>query len=535
MSETNEKVVRLNVKDYGTKGVAEAIISHFGLQLFKPELQSNDIYVYDKTRLCYVPVTRITNFGGYIVRGIDMLINQLLKDAVECEDSERKNMLINNINKMKSSSFLRGCKEWFYGLLESSTKLMPVQTNADMNFGGFMYRFSHDEKYPIELIGPVTEYGKLVTTACVHGYDAVKEAKVWNEKMKDLIPDDNERAYFQAMMGSALTGHEKRMLVMHTQKNCGKSTIARTINKVLSDYAGSGGANMFCKSSESDHSAASLSGMELLIKQRITIIDEVSNDFRWNVNFIKQVTGGTPIAHKKMFKDLQSTVVHTTPVIWTNHMPIDYTFDDAIKGRIHFLPRFQTVDQSKIYTGINGQVIKSAEELEDYLVEYEAEAIIAWFFEGWRMYVRGQFMVPQQCLEIKEEIEADSRDNVVTAWMSEHGFSVVETEQSIRNGCSLMAITNFVSSFGRAYGYKSTSPTTIKQMLSDAGASIRLKCKNKNITNLVFTNDDGKVTPITKENIKLLKELYSTVKIDAITVDMIDKYLNGTVVHIGDM
>jgi energy-coupling factor transporter ATP-binding protein EcfA2 len=519
--------------DLSPKRIAELIIEKNGLQLYKTDMNTTGYYVYNKHKCIFDTIQKVSLYDGMVVSGINQVIKQLALALSNEDDSEKKGVIISSINKLKNASYLRSCKEWFRGTLESTVLYMPLQNNADMSFGGFMYRLTHDTKYPIEQLCETSKYGKIVTSGCIVKYDRSKTGtgKVWNEKLIDLLPDENDRKYFQAMMGSALTGHEKRMLIMHTQKNCGKSTIARTINRILCDYAGSGGANMFCKSSQNDNSASSLSGVDALLKQRMTIIDEVDHDFKWNINFIKQVTGGAPVTHKKMFQDQQSTIVHTTPIVWTNHMPVDYSFDDAVKSRIHFLPRFNQVDTSKVYIGLNGREIRSADDLEEYLIEYESEAILAWFIEGWQIYIRNEYTVPEQCIITKAEIEADIRDNVVTAWMSEHGFGFSDTEQSIRNGCSLMSVTNFISSFGRSFGYRSTNPSTVKNMLSENGAFVRLSCKNKYVTNLIFTTESGTVINITKDNIKRLKSLYATVKIDAITTEMIETYLLGNVIQ----
>lgn len=78
-----------------------------------------------------------------------------------------------------------------------------------------------------------------ITKFCAFSYDPMATCPVWEKFLSEILPDPEDRAYVRRAMAYTLLGtpDQKRLFILHGKTNTGKTTLLKTLEAMLGDYA----------------------------------------------------------------------------------------------------------------------------------------------------------------------------------------------------------------------------------------------------------------------------------------------------------
>lgn len=208
----------------------------------------------------------------------------------------------------------------------------------------------------------------LITKVCGVEFDPSARCPAWRQFIRDVFKRDKELiAFIQRAIGYTLTGltNERALFFTHGTGKNGKSTLIRTVQELLGDYAIQAPPNLLVAKRGESHPTEYMR----LAGARMVVASETEDQRRLDEGFVKQMTGGSDkLSARAMYRDF----VDFTPThkLWLsgNHKPVIKGTDHAIWDRIRLVPfavRFDPPDTS----------------LPERLLD-ELPGILAWAVEG---------------------------------------------------------------------------------------------------------------------------------------------------------
>ncbi len=220
------------------------------------------------------------------------------------------------------------------------------------------------------------------------------QAPIWEGFVAQILPDAEVRAFVQRYLGYALLGEVKEhvLAVFHGAGANGKSTLIGAVDYVLGDYALTPDAELLAERSGDFHptSAASLLGA------RLAIIQEFDQGRRLAEGTVKRLTGGDPIAARRMREDFWEFTPSHTFVLATNHRPQVRGTDEGIWRRIRLVP-FDVVIPER----------DRDPDLPDRL-KAEADGILLWLVAGYTDWHTNGLAEPQAVKDATGQYRHDS-------------------------------------------------------------------------------------------------------------------------------
>lgn len=196
---------------------------------------------------------------------------------------------------------------------------------------------------------------------------------LWERFISDAMSGDEERVRFlQASAGLALSGDvSEQLLWCHYGRGCnGKSTLLTAIRKMLGDYGGDAPPDFLMMKKNDSHptEVAAMYG-----KRFVTAI-ECEAGRRLREAFVKLITGGDPLATRRMKEDYWT--VHPTWKIHAafNDPPVLSGTDDGIRRRLKIIPWRENFDGPR-----RDKTIKARLESEECRSE-----ILNWCLRGYQ-------------------------------------------------------------------------------------------------------------------------------------------------------
>ncbi len=213
----------------------------------------------------------------------------------------------------------------------------------------------------------------LITKLCPTNFVPDAKCPLWDAFLERVLPDDEVRAYFQRFCGLCLTGEvgENVLLFAIGEGANGKTTALRAIQEVLSpSYAIQISAELLTAKAQRNHptEVADLFGV------RLAVGSETSNQQELDVAFVKQLTGGDRLRARRMREDFWEFMPTHKIVIVTNHLPRFPRLDYALRRRLHVVPFEVTIPVAERDTRLLSKLLA------------ESEGILAWMFEGCRLW-----------------------------------------------------------------------------------------------------------------------------------------------------
>jgi P4 family phage/plasmid primase-like protien len=165
-----------------------------------------------------------------------------------------------------------------------------------------------------------------------------KDFEFINKLLYSIFEDKEVVEYWLATTGLSLFGNKLESLYIHTGSGGnGKGLLSSILVKALGDY-------MYCadntfltsvfKSGQANPTLAKCQGIRYLL---VSEPDDGSDDVKFNVDFIKMLTGGDIITTRDLFKSNVSYKPQFTPFVQCNNKPKLGKLDNGIKRRLKII------------------------------------------------------------------------------------------------------------------------------------------------------------------------------------------------------
>lgn len=207
-------------------------------------------------------------------------------------------------------------------------------------------------------------------------YDAeLLEKSKWLEAIREIIPNDERRAYLQEMLGVAMVGEtiEQIALLMYgpTARN-GKSTVGEAIQFTMGDYSTTGDPGILTKTDKHEENIAALH------RKRVVQFSELPEDKVLAAAGFKRLTGDDTISARHLFKGRFDYVPGFTMVIRANDLPYVPGDDEGTWRRIKVVLFDQQFNGNRDNRGLRAALRADQRELN---------AIFTWMADGLARYM----------------------------------------------------------------------------------------------------------------------------------------------------
>ena len=212
-----------------------------------------------------------------------------------------------------------------------------------------------------------------ITKMCPTPYVPGARCAKWVAFLERVLPDDDERAYFQRFVGYGMTGDvgEQVLLFAHGEGSNGKTTAFQAIQEVLTtNFAIQIATDLLVAKRQRNHPTelADLFGV------RLAIGTETAKQQELDEPLIKQLTGGDHIRTRRMHEDFWEFKPSHKLVLLTNHIPRIHGNDYATWRRLHALEFPVRISGAEKDKKLLGKLLA------------EREGILAWAVEGCRQW-----------------------------------------------------------------------------------------------------------------------------------------------------
>ncbi len=243
-------------------------------------------------------------------------------------------------------------------------------------------------------------------------YDPQATCPTWEAVLERIIPDIEIRAFLQRAAGYSLTGRtgERALFVLHGGGRNGKSTVIRTLQEIMGDYATQVGTEIFLsqRREEDERSAVGLYGY------RFVAANETGQDRRLRESFIKTATGQDRLNARRLYQESFAFIPEAKLWLATNHQPRVTGTDAAIWDRVRLIPFGERLEEDEIDP-----------DLPDKL-EAERSGILTWAVSGCYAWVAHSLATPQAVKAATETYRIG--EDMVGEWFAEHVIEAPSAE-----------------------------------------------------------------------------------------------------------
>lgn len=232
-----------------------------------------------------------------------------------------------------------------------------------------------------------------VTRAAFHP-DA--DSTVWECFLARVLPDPEERAYLQRVVGQALYGRVTEHLLpvlIGTGAN-GKSTFNSAVTAALGDYATVVDPSLLMAHDR----GRGAGGSELmqLLGARLVIGSETEEGRKLDEPTMKRLTGGDVLTGRRLYREpITWSPTHSLLYV-TNHLPAVRGNDPAVWRRVRVVPF---------------EVVIPADDRDPDLsqrLELHADAVLSWALSGYVDYRAGGMRDPASVLRATDDYRNES-------------------------------------------------------------------------------------------------------------------------------
>lgn len=249
---------------------------------------------------------------------------------------------------------------------------------------------------------------KLVTRSIGHDIDPPQASDYRGSRfqrfLREVIPDDETRQWFQRIIGSTLWGRvlEHIILVLIGKGRNGKSVLLEAIKYVLGDDAITL-ARSIMESGPSKHPTELMD----LMGVRLAILSETEQGQKFPSSLLKTLSGGDSIKARAMHKDFIEFEPTHSLLLATNFSPNVDPGETALWSRLTMVPfteKFVNAADAK-----EGDRIADPSLSQTLRTEEEVKAILYWLFAGARQYKEhGLGPTPPQVLTATRTAQQES-------------------------------------------------------------------------------------------------------------------------------
>lgn len=297
--------------------------------------------------------------------------------------------------------------------LNSITQLTSLRPAVRCKTGDF-------DQHPEIIVAPRWSYNldtgefekpdsrKLITRTIGHDIDPPQASDFRGSRfqkfLREVIPDDETREWFQRIMGSTLWGRvvEHIILVLLGKGRNGKSVLLEAIKYALGDNAITL-ARSIMEPGPSKHPTELMD----LMGVRLAILSETEQGQKFPSSLLKTLSGGDSIKARAMHKDFVEFEPTHSLLLATNFSPNVDPGETALWSRLTMVPfteKFVNEADAK-----EGDRIADPNLAQTLRTEEEVKAILYWLFAGARKYKEhGLGPTPPQVLAATRTAQQES-------------------------------------------------------------------------------------------------------------------------------
>ena len=241
------------------------------------------------------------------------------------------------------------------------------------------------------------------------------DTDLWDAFLARVLPDDEERAYLQRVIGQSVYGRVREHLfpVLTGEGANGKGTAYGAMTNALGDYATVINPEMLLLR---DRGGVGGPEMMMLLGARLVIGSETGDGRRLDEATMKRLTGGDELTARRLYREPVTWPPTHQIVYVTNRLPVVKGTDRAVWRRIRVIPF---------------HVVVPPEEQDPTLPErlaLHADAVLSWIVAGYFDYEdNGGMREPPTVIHATNAYQADS--DAVRRFISERCF-VSETARA---------------------------------------------------------------------------------------------------------
>lgn len=211
-----------------------------------------------------------------------------------------------------------------------------------------------------------------ITRVTRGAYDQASDRTTWNNFLSGVLPDADERAYLQRVIGQSAYGRVREHLfpVLTGSGSNGKGTAYGAITNALGNYATIINPELLMVSERGGGGPE----MMTLLGARLAFGSETEEGRMLGAATMKRLTGGDELTARRLYQEPVSWLPTHQLVYVTNHLPKVKGNDPAVWRRIRVVPFDVVVSEAQ-----RDQTLPERLELS-------ADAILTWAVEGWFDY-----------------------------------------------------------------------------------------------------------------------------------------------------
>lgn len=200
------------------------------------------------------------------------------------------------------------------------------------------------------------------------------KSAMWEKFLDDYSCGDAElRLWWQVYIGYCMTGHLSEELVVFVQGggNNGKGTFFKAIGEAMGDYHARAGQQTFMEQYKG-HKAHSTE-LAVLEGTRLVTVPEVPQHSTWDMELVKGMSGGDPVAARRMFQDQRNFMPQCKLIFTGNDLPNIMKVDESVRRRFRLVP-------AKFHANPPDTGLKERLKATEY------PAVLRWALDGWELW-----------------------------------------------------------------------------------------------------------------------------------------------------
>ena len=284
---------------------------------------------------------------------------------------------------------------------------------------GEMKFYPHDRRFYQTQITPVP-------------YQENAECPLWTDFMEMVLPDEEIRRFFQKAVGYTVSSEymQKCLFILYgPDGNNGKTTINKTLYKIMGDYAVTAEKQTIMES-RNNSAGAPRPDLVRLRDRRLVCISESEKDDKLAEGLVKNLTGGGVIICRTLHQEPIEFYPYFKIFLDTNYEVQVKGTDKALFRRLKIIPFNYTIPPEKIDTSFGEKL------------DAELSGIMNWAIEGYRLYQAEGLEMPEEMQKIIKEYAEDM--SPLDQWIQEcidivpgcsESYTSKELYQSYYNWC----------------------------------------------------------------------------------------------------
>lgn len=228
-------------------------------------------------------------------------------------------------------------------------------------------------------------------------FNPTASAPMFMRFLQTVMPNVDLRAFLQRYAGYSLLGLtvEQCLVFFYGAGRNGKSTFVDVLIEILGDYAIAMSIDSFAGESRRGGAEAT-PDLARLPGARLVAASEPEMGTHLKDALIKTLTGGEPVAVRRLHQDFFELIPQFKIILSGNHKPIIRDDSDGIWRRVHLVPWEVQIAEDKVDRDLKRKLLT------------EREGILAWMVKGALDYLDGGLRVPEGVKAATQEYREES-------------------------------------------------------------------------------------------------------------------------------